>query len=194
MTRQVVALTGISGVGKSTLIKTLAESVPLTHFEASTLIKEGRHASGDAAVTHDQLRLVDIDENQQLLILGFMLRANASTGLVILDGHMVIERDNGLTRIDARVFGAIGIDSMIFIADNPEAIGHRRRNDIARKRPVPSVDGLRLIQEEAQSHATTICRALNIPLHVFRLNQSSLIAQTLQQLSTNRDGAFRWDL
>jgi adenylate kinase len=181
MTRQVVALTGISGVGKSTVLRALSASISFQHLQASALIKEGRHASGDVAVTHDQLRLVDIDENQQFLIRGFRLNAGVSTSLVILDGHTVIERDTGLTRIDARVFGAIGIDRMIFLADDPETVGRRRLKDTSRKRPVLSVDGLRLLQEEAEGHAVAICGALGIPLHKFRLDQSSLIAQVLQQ-------------
>lgn len=186
MTQRVIALTGVSGVGKSTLIKTLVASNPHKHLQASALIKEGRHASGDVTVTLDQLRLVDIDENQQFLIRGFQLQAGASTGLVILDGHTVIEQDHELTRIDARVFGAIGIDSMIFLADDPESIAKRRRNDTARKRPVPSVDGIRLIQEEARAQAITICRELDIPLHIFHPDQTALIAQALQQQQAGR--------
>jgi len=181
MTRRVVAFTGVSGVGKSTLIRTVAASVPLEHLQASALIKEGRRVSGDAVLTQDQLRLVDIDENQQFLVRGFRLKAGTTTKLVILDSHTVIETGAGLTRIDPRVFGAIGIDSMIFISDDPEAIAKRRREDTARKRPVTSVDGLRSIQEEAQNHAAAICRALGVPVHTFRPDQPALIAQTLQQ-------------
>jgi adenylate kinase len=181
MTRKIVALTGLSGVGKSTLIATLATSVPLMHVQASALIKEARHASGGATPTQDQLRLLDIDENQKLLVRGFTLKTSTSTGLIVLDSHTVIERDNELSRIDARVFGAIGIDRMIFLADDPEAIIHRRRNDATRKRAVLSVDRLRTIQEEAQAHAVTICRAIGVSLQIFRPDQSALIAQTLQR-------------
>jgi adenylate kinase len=187
MTRQVVAFTGLSGVGKSTLIKTLAMSVPFEHLQASALIKEGRLAVGDAAITQDQLRFVDIDENQNLLIFGFRLKARTSKGLVVLDGHTVIERDDGLTPIDARVFGAIGIDSMIFLADDPEAIVERRRNDLGRKRPLTGINDLRLIQEEAQRHAAAICRELAVPLHTLHPDQSPLIAQVLQQKCVTRE-------
>jgi adenylate kinase len=181
MTRQVIALTGLSGVGKSTLIRALAVSIPLEHLQASVLIKEGRHAIGDATITQDQLRFVDIGENQNLLIRGFRLKAGTSNRLIILDGHTVIERDDGLTLIDARVFGAIGIDGMIFLADDPEAIAKRRRDDPARRRPVPSVDRLRLVQEEAQRHAVAICLALSVPLQIFCPNQPELIAQALRK-------------
>jgi adenylate kinase len=187
MTRQVIALTGVSAVGKSTLIKALAASIPLEHLQASALIKEGRHASSDAALTQDQLRLVDIDENQQLLIRGFRLKAGVRTGLVILDGHTVIEREDGLTRIDSRVFGAIGIDCMMLLVDDPIAIAQRRLNDTSRKRPVPSVDDLRFIQDQAREHAVAICRALGVPLHVFRPDQSMLIVHTLRQQRVSQE-------
>lgn len=187
MTRQLVALTGVSGVGKSTLIKTLAASVPLEHLQASALIMEGQQASDDDAPTQDQLRLGDIDENQQLLIRGFRIRVGGTTGLVILDSHTVIERDHGLIQIDTRVFREIGIDSMIFLYDDPESIARRRRDDTVRKRPVLTVEELRIIQEEAQGHTATICRMLGIPFHVFRPNQSALIAQTLQQRGGSRE-------
>jgi adenylate kinase len=129
----------------------------------------------------DQLRLVDIDENQRFLIRGFRLKADTTTGLIILDGHTVIERDGGLTRIDPRVFGAIGIDSMIFLADEPEALAKRRRDDTTRNRPMVTVDNLRLAQEEAKDHAAVICRALSIPLQIFRPDQSALIAEALRR-------------
>jgi adenylate kinase len=186
MARRVIALTGLAAVGKSSLIKALAASLPLEHLQASALIKKGRHASGDVDLTQDQLRLVNIDENQRFLVRGFKLTASACSGLVILDGHTVIERDDELVRIDARVFGAIGIDSMIFLADEPEAIVQRRRNDTTRNRPVRSIDELRLIQEEAQDHAAAICQSLGIPLHVLRPDQPELIVQTLLQQSVRR--------
>jgi adenylate kinase len=187
MTRQVIAFTGVAGVGKSTLITTLATSIPFEHLKASSLIKEGRHASGETALTQDQLRLVDIDENQQFLVRGFRLKLGTTTRMIILDGHTVIEKDDSLTRIDPRVFGAIGIDRMIFLADDPEAINNRRRSDTTRKRPLPSVDRLRIIQEEARVHAVAICRALSVPLHVCHPDEPALIVHALQQERLGRE-------
>jgi adenylate kinase len=187
MIRRIVAVTGLSGVGKSTVIKALAVSNLFEHLQASTLIKEGRHASGGNAPTQDQLRFVDIDENQQFLIRGFEIKTSVSTGLVILDGHTVIEQNDALIRIDARVFGAVGIDSMIFLNDDPETIAKRRHNDKTRSRPVASIDKLRLIQEIAQHHANEICRDLDVPLHILRPYQQELIEQIFQQHSRNRE-------
>jgi adenylate kinase len=180
MTRRIVALTGLSGVGKSTLLRTLAASVPFEHFQASALIREGR-AAESAALSSDQLRLADIDENQQLLIRGFKVKASTNAGLIVLDGHTLIERDDELTRIDARVFREIGINKMIFLSDDPKCIVERRRNDATRDRPVPDIDRLRQIQNEALNHAAVICRMLGVPLKTFRPNQPELIMQALRE-------------
>jgi adenylate kinase len=177
---------GISGVGKSTLIEKLAASFSLEHLQASALIKEGRHAVGEMTITQDQLRFVDIDENQNLLIQEFINRTRESTGLIVLDGHTIIERGDALTRIDARVFGAIGIAGMVFLTDDVEAIAQRRLNDPGRKRAILGVDRLRHIQAEARAHAGAVCRALDISLQVYRPNEIAPIAHALQRLAEPR--------
>lgn len=180
MTLRVVAVTGISGVGKSTLLGRLAETFAFEHLQAGALIKQGRDASDDVEVEHDRLRLFDIGKNQEFLIQGFKLSVHAKVGLIVLDGHTVIERDEGLIRIDPRVFAAMGINGMIFLTDDPEAIAIRRGHDTERTRPLYAADRLQLIQEEAQIHATTICRNLGVPLYLFRPEQVALISRTLR--------------
>ena len=181
MTKRVVAFTGLSGVGKTALIRTLGASVPLKHLQASSLIKEGRQASGETQSCRINCGLSISMRTSGFSLGASELKADTTTGLIILDGHTVIERDGGLTRIDPRVFGAIGIDSMIFLADEPEALAKRRRDDTTRNRPMVTVDNLRLAQEEAKDHAAVICRALSIPLQIFRPDQSALIAEALRR-------------
>jgi adenylate kinase len=102
MTARIVALTGIAGVGKSTLVTALGASIRLEHLKASKLIQEGRDAS-DVTVSHDALRLANLDENQRFLIQGIAVKTNSRRALFVLDGHTAIERVDGLTLIEPDV-------------------------------------------------------------------------------------------
>jgi adenylate kinase len=71
MKQHVVALFGISGVGKSTLLREISDLVAFQHLEASALIRKGREAAGARDISTDTLRQLNIGENQQLLISEF---------------------------------------------------------------------------------------------------------------------------
>ncbi|HEY8264915.1 MAG TPA: AAA family ATPase [Methyloceanibacter sp.] len=178
MTTRTIALTGVSGVGKSTLVRALSTAIPLEHLQASALIREGRNATGDM-VTQDQLRLINLDENQRLLVAGFKLVTASKRGLVILDAHTVIEKGDELAPIDAAVFKAIKISAMIFLEDDPKAIAKRRRSDASRIRPLPNVDRLGQIQDFAREQAFMICHELGVDLLIYRPNQFAAISAAL---------------
>ena len=55
---------GLSGVGKSTLLRKLMGRVDFQHVQASALIKEGRQLAGDNVLSVDRLRDADLDANQ----------------------------------------------------------------------------------------------------------------------------------
>lgn len=178
MKAHTIALTGVSGVGKTTLAQLLAATTPLEHLQASALIKEGRSAAGEA-IAQDELRLIDLDENQRFLVDGFRLAAASRRGLIILDAHTVIEKEDEIVPIGAAVFRAIGINSMTFLEDDPAAIAERRRGDGSRIRPPPNVDRIAQIQKFAREQAVAICSSLEIALHVRRPNQHAAIATAL---------------
>jgi adenylate kinase len=186
MTARTVALTGVSGVGKTTLVRSLATAMPLEHLQASALIQEGRNATGDV-VTQDQLRLIDLDENQRFLVAGFGLATASKSGLIIFDAHTIVEKGEELFPIDAAVFGAIGIAAMIFLEEDPKVIAERRCRDASRIRPLPNVDRLGHIQDVAREQAVSICRTLGIALHVYRPNQFAFIAAALTSQSVDGD-------
>jgi adenylate kinase len=172
-------MTGLSGVGKSTLLRKLLARVNFQHVQASALIKMGRQLVGDIVSSVDQLRDADLDANQRVLIHAFWRTVDPAFNLIILDGHSVIERDDGLTLISPDVFGAIGIKSMIFLADDPVAIEYRRASDAKRSRLVKSVENLQSTQNAALSHAGEICHTLGVPLHVFSPAQYDAIGGLL---------------
>jgi adenylate kinase len=168
VTPPVIALAGLSGVGKSTLLARLSSAVPMQILHASALIKDARTSMDGGPRTLDALREADLDENQRLLVQGFASRVNPTAPLVALDCHTVIETDNGLVFIDPRVFSAMDVKALVFLEDAPEEIARRRQNDATRQRPATAVRHLESVQMEAIRHARAIATSLNIPLHIHR--------------------------
>ena len=184
MTQTVVALVGISGVGKSTVLRAIAETLVFQHLQASALIKDARNALEAGAVGHDDLRQVDIGDNQALLVEGFRAARDLAMGTVILDGHTVIDTPNGLVRIEPSVFGALGIQKFVLVVDGPDAIHRRRAGDTTRKRPVRSAAELDKHQNEALLAAYAAACLLGIPLHVFPISD---LAGILSVIRNDRD-------
>jgi adenylate kinase/GNAT superfamily N-acetyltransferase/rRNA-processing protein FCF1 len=184
MTQTVVALVGVSGVGKSTVLRAVAETLVFQHLQASALIKDARNALEAGAVGHDDLRQVDIGDNQALLVEGFRAARDLAMGTVILDGHTVIDTPNGLVRIEPSVFGALGIQKIVLVVDGPDAILRRRAADTTRKRPVRSAAELDKHQNEALLAAYAAACLLGIPLHVFPISD---LAGILSVIRNDRD-------
>jgi adenylate kinase len=67
---QVVAIFGVSGVGKSWLISRFASANPVAHVQASRLLREAKAAIDGRNTTSEQLRTDAVLDNQMLLIQG----------------------------------------------------------------------------------------------------------------------------
>ncbi|UFZ07819.1 AAA family ATPase [Bradyrhizobium ontarionense] len=166
MRPKIVALTGLSGVGKSTLLVAVAPRLPFQHLEASSLIKKGRAIMLGQTVAQDQLRYSDLDENQNLLVRGLEASINHASQLVVLDSHTLIERDTEHFLIGPEVFAALELAVMIFLREEPHEIEKRRVNDQSRLRPRKDAAALAKVQAEAVAQAELICREIGVPLHV----------------------------
>ena len=94
MTRRTVALTGIPGVGKSTLLTSLSTRLDFVPLQASALIRKGREQALGEMVTHDWLRYANLEESQQLLIRGFDASA---TQAMPLSYWTAIRSSSGIT-------------------------------------------------------------------------------------------------
>lgn len=159
-----IFLAGISGVGKTTLLKKIGSEVVFQHLQASTLIGDELLRDDRENTAHDKLRSANIDENQQALIRGFARNRNKMQMPIVIDGHTVIDTPSGYICVPASVFDALTVEHIIFLSDAPDRVAHRRQQDSSRKRPSRTVSELHDYQRMALLHATSISAELRIPL------------------------------
>ena len=162
MSQRIVALTGISGVGKTTLLNRLAERLDFQHVTGGSLIAATRDADPR---TRDAIRHADLDENQRLLIEGFALIRDPNAKLIIMDGHVVIDDGTQLLKIPHQVFSALGISEMVHLEAEPEQIAANRLGDTSRARPAHSIEILSQHQQLSRAHAIAVAKTLGISCH-----------------------------
>lgn len=176
MSQQIVAFVGLSGVGKTTFLRHLAEHIPFQHLTGGSLIAAARDARTDE---RDAMRHADLDENQRLLIDGFALARDTAARLVIMDGHVVIDSSAGLQELPADVFRALGIAKMVHLEAEPARISTNRSNDASRRRPTHDLETLSQHQLASRAHAKSIAAALSVEFHIVTHNDIAHLAFTL---------------
>lgn len=160
MKQRVVAVVGISGVGKTTFIKRLAEELPIQHLTAGTLIEAGRAIR---LLDRDQIRLANINDNQKLLIAGIEQARDESKRFIVMDGHVVIHGPQGLEDLSSQVFSALNVDGMVHLSASPERILRNRVNDGSRDRPILSEQEILDHQLRSIRVAKAICCSVDVP-------------------------------
>ncbi len=176
MNQRVIAVTGISGVGKTTLLRKLTARAAFQHLTGGSLIARA-HAGTN--LSRDGLRHFDLDDNQKLLIEGFMAARDRTAETVIFDGHAVIDGPNGLAEIPISVFDALGIRLMVHLEADLVTIQRNRGNDPSRSRPALDIQTLREHQSRSRRHAITIAQALNVECLVLHNEDASILEARL---------------
>ncbi|MEH6722201.1 MAG: ATP-binding protein [Qipengyuania sp.] len=179
MSQKVIAVTGISGVGKTTFIRKLAEKTPFQHLTGGSLISRAQAAP---AISRDVLRQFDLEENQRLLVEGFMVTRDQYAEMVVFDGHTVIDGPDGLTTIPVDVFEALGLCLIVHLEADPAVIQRNRKQDSHRERPSLDIDILRNHQIFSRRHAIVVAQALGIDCLVIQAEEISKLEAYLVSL------------
>lgn len=160
MTQKIIAFVGISGVGKTTFLQSLALEIAFQHLTAGSLISLG---TSRAYEDRDKLRLLNVDENQRHLIAGFHSARDPKAALVVMDGHAVIDTGNGLEVIGTEVFAALGINALMHLVAEPAQILRNRRSDSRRTRPELPEHLLEEHQKTSVRAAQMVAGSLGVP-------------------------------
>lgn len=177
--RRVVALVGISGVGKSTILAAAAKSLQFTHLQASALIKEEIRHRQSPELQQDQLRIGPIAHNQTLLIAAFHRLAPPS-GLIVLDGHILIDSTMGIIEVEPEVFQALEIQHFVVLQAPPGSIFEQRRKDEQRKRPDRSVTELNHQQQWSTAAVNAAGSQIGVPVTILESDPATRIIELLR--------------
>ena len=166
MDRQLSILFGLSGVGKTTMGRSIIDSdAGIEHLSASDLLKAAHSQTGEELRTAHEDRLV---ANQD--VLGDALdkwHFPPGTHHILLDAHSVVDNDRTLVDIPVDVIVSLAPDRLIFIADEPAAIVARRASG-ERQRPARTKEELHTHQERSLAVCVGFSEALGVPLSIVK--------------------------
>jgi len=183
LTQVVIAIVGVSGVGKTTKIRQLRTEESFQHLTAGSLILKAHSSFGDH---REGLRLVDIARNQQLLVEGFNQARDRSAKCVVVDGHVVIDTPDGIQLIDPSVFKLLNVTAIIHLEDKPEQIFKNRVNDSHRTRPSRTILELADQQSISIKCARRVCKIIGVPFLQSTTTETEKIVSFINQQISSR--------
>ena len=105
------------------------------HLQASQLIKDELERKSSVTRTSEELRNDPVIANQVHLITAFRREAAMCKGLIVLDGHVLVDTPDDLIEIPVAVFDELGVEHFIVLQEHPSNIYNQRLQDETRTRP-----------------------------------------------------------
>ncbi|MGY5852101.1 MAG: adenylate kinase [Candidatus Thorarchaeota archaeon] len=162
-TRNVVIVTGIPGVGKTTVINTAVEMVKEQHSEDVLILNFGTEmfevASKKGLIQdRDELRKMPTSRQREVQrMAGESIAEKAKKARVIVDTHTLIQTNNGfLIGLPEWVVRAISPKTVVLVEADSENIANRRSSDETRTRDAQVVDDIQIHQEMCRAAATAV--------------------------------------
>lgn len=172
MSGKIVAVLGISGVGKSTMVRSFVEKYPaVLSVSASELLKHQLSENNS-----EKLRTAastTVLANQNHLAMAFTdFRGASYDKNIIFDGHSIIDNEEGVIVIPTSIYEAIDPSIIIFIEEAPATIAVRRQADSSRQRPKRRTQELGAQQRLAKDTALAYGRKLSVTCEVITSSDS----------------------
>ena len=188
--RNVVIVTGIPGVGKTTVINTAVEMVKRDHDEDVLILNIGTEmlevASKKGYVKNrDELRKLPTAKQREVQKLaGERIAEKAKKARVIVDTHTLIQTNNGfLIGLPEWVSRAISPKTVVLVEADPANIASRRSTDETRARDEQLTDDIRIHQEMCRGAAVSVGTLTGATVRIIK-NREGQVEEAAKQLTS----------
>jgi adenylate kinase len=161
--RNVVIVTGIPGVGKTTVINTAVDIVKQKHGEDVLVLNFGTEMFEVASKVgqvkdRDEMRkLPTAQQRKNQKLAGESIAKKARKTKVIVDTHTLIQTNNGyLIGLPEWVVQTIQPKTVVLVEAESEKIASRRSSDESRVRDAQTVSDIQIHQEMCRAAAISV--------------------------------------
>ena len=179
---KVVAVFGLSGVGKSWMISRYAATANVAHVQASQLMRTAKAAQVGMTVTSEDLRRGPVIENQTLLTDAFAKVLAVANKPIIFDGHCLVDVDDHLVEVPTDVVRRLQTAGIILVHASADEIVRRRETDTTRIRPLRTADDLAAQQHRCRSICASYAHKLALELVQVRAGDERAFALAVTQM------------
>lgn len=159
MKRNLIFVTGIHGVGKTSRCRAISDKFGLLYLNAGEVINREKEIHN---IVKDK-RVADVVDNQNFLIKG--LNKSASEKNLLLDGHLtLISNGYEIEKVPTRFLREINPALIILLMNNPDEIVKNLRNRDLKDYTVELITS----QQEIESkYAEQVAKELNVQIVKF---------------------------
>ncbi|MFX1261225.1 MAG: adenylate kinase [Promethearchaeota archaeon] len=187
--RNVVIVTGIPGVGKTTVINTAVQMVKDKHDEEVLILTIGTEmfeiASERGFITdRDELRKMPTARQREVQRLaGEEITRKAKTARVIVDTHTLIQTKNGfLIGLPEWVAKPIQPKTVVLVEADPEKIAGRRTSDESRTRDAQLTDEIDTHQRMCRAAAVAVGTITGATVRIIK-NREGKVEEAASELA-----------
>jgi len=178
--KNIIFISGIHGVGKTSLCNFISLKYKIAYYSASKLISDAKQHP------FDSIFIDDISQNQEILTSSVEKLLNNSKDY-LLDGHFcLINTKKEPERLPQKTFQNLRIKNIIILREDIDIIWNRLKN---RNNIEYDLNMLCKLQEMELNYSREISLLLQVPYTV--LNLSSL---SYSSLINNLDSIFKYQL
>jgi adenylate kinase len=188
--RNVVIVTGIPGVGKTTVIDTAVEMVKTQHGEEVWIFNIGTEMFEVALEKglikdRDELRKMPTAKQRDVQRLaGESIAKKAKTARAIVDTHTLIQTKNGfLIGLPEWVVKPLQPKTVVLVEADPEKIAGRRSSDETRIRDAQMIDEIDMHQRMCRAAAVSVGTITGATVRVIK-NREGKVEEAATELAS----------